>query len=446
MRRKLTFLVTLWWVILCGVLGACLLLFTSHVPVISKEENRMLAGMPTLSLVTLKNGDWSESFEQFLTDQFFLRSEVVDAATAFQHVFSTLTVDELLSGESDEAFVPVIDNPDETEEAAAVIPAVEAEQTAEETTDQSGQTTPVITGESASVWLNHLDGTQTALFTYQLEDIQKAAQTINELAALLPEDGRMHVLLAPRSQTANKLALHLDTESGWSSETEDALTALVSENVSIHSAYDVFEQPILRGAYVYFRTDHHWTALGAYLAAQTMLEDGGYQTIPLEDYTVQEIDDFLGSIYLHGRSAKLKELVDRIDVYEPLLPAQSFRVANAYPKNELPVIDETQTNYLVFFGGTYGPYRYVDGGYQTGRNMLMICDSFGNSIAPFFMPYYDKVYMVDFRPEHYDKDEARGSVKDYVSRCGIDDIYIVLSDSNGIGSLYFNRLIPENID
>lgn len=446
MRRKLTFLVTLWWVILCGVLGVCLLLFANHEPAISKEENRTLEGMPPLSMTTLKSGDWSESFEQFLTDQFFLRSEVVDAATAFKHAFSTLTVDELLSGESDEVFVPVIDDQEETEEAEAALPDAKTVLTAEEATEESVQTSPVVTGESVSVWLNHLDGTRTALFTYQLEEIQNAAQTINDLAALLPAGGRMHVLLAPRSQTANKLALHLDTETGWSSEAENALKALVSDNVSIHSAYDIFEQPILRGEYVYFRTDHHWTALGAYLAAQTMLEDEGYQIIPLEDYSVKAIDDFLGSIYLHGRSAKLKDLVDRIDVYKPLLPAQSFRVANAYPKNELPVIDETQTNYLVFLGGTYGPYRYVDGGYQTGRNMLMICDSFGNSIAPFFMPYYDKIYMVDFRPEHYDKADARGGVKEYVRRCGIDDIYIVLSDSNGIGSLYFNRLIPANVD
>ncbi|MEZ4629051.1 MAG: hypothetical protein R2912_13525, partial [Eubacteriales bacterium] len=101
MRRKLTFLITLWWVILCGALGACLLLFAERAPLISKEENRTLAGMPPLSLPTLKSGDWSESFEQFLTDKFFLRSEVVDAATAFKHAFSSLTVDELLSGESD---------------------------------------------------------------------------------------------------------------------------------------------------------------------------------------------------------------------------------------------------------------------------------------------------------------------------------------------------------
>lgn len=35
MRRKLTFLITLWWVILCGVIGVCMLLFAGKTPVVS---------------------------------------------------------------------------------------------------------------------------------------------------------------------------------------------------------------------------------------------------------------------------------------------------------------------------------------------------------------------------------------------------------------------------
>ena len=256
----------------------------------------------------------------------------------------------------------------------------------------------------------------------------------------------MHVLLAPRAQSVNQFALHLDSISGWSSGVEDALQSLVPNNVIVHSAYDIFQDSILNGEYVYFRTDHHWTARGAYLAANVMLTSDGYQTVPLADYREKTIDGFLGSIYLHGRNAKLKELADQIEVFYPLLPAKSYRVSNAYKKNELPVIDETQTNYLVFLGGTSGPYRVLEGGYHTGRNMLLVCDSFGNSIAPFFLPYYDDVYMVDFRDDYYNRRDAADGVKQYVRRLDIDDIYIVLSETNGIGSMYLNQYLPGNIN
>ena len=77
--------------------------------------------------------------------------------------------------------------------------------------------------------------------------------------------------------------------------------------------------------------------------------------------------------------------------------------------------------------------------------MLMVCDSFGNSIAPFFLPYYDNVYMVDFRENYYSRESARVGVKVSVQKLGIDDIYIVLSEADGIGSVFVNQLMPINI-
>ncbi len=446
MRRKLTFLITLWWVILCGVIGVCMLLFAGKTPVVSEEENRTLAGLPSFSFTALQNGGISESFESFLTDRFFLRSELVDGANAIKHMFSALTVDELLSAEGDEVFVPVPDQ--ETQGEVTTIDLEQPEEETQEETSPESQTVTsnVLTGDTADVWLNQKDGSKTVLFSYSKEEIQKAAISLNEYAALLPVGGKVHVLLAPRAQSVNQFALHLDSISGWSSEVEDALQSLVSNNVIVHSAYEIFQDSILNGEYVYFRTDHHWTARGAYLAANVMLTSEGYQTIPLADYQEKTIDGFLGSIYLHGRNAKLKELADQIEVFYPLLPAKSYRVSNAYKKNELPVIDETQTNYLVFLGGTSGPYRVLEGGYHTGRNMLLVCDSFGNSIAPFFLPYYDDVYMVDFRDDYYDRKDAADGVKQYIRRLDIDDIYIVLSETNGIGSMYLNQYLPGNIN
>ena len=444
MRRKLSFLVTLWWIILCGVIGVCMLLFANRSSVLSEQENRTLSGFPAFSLDAMRDGEISESFESFLTDQFFLRSELVDGTNALKHLLSALTLDELLDAEGEEVFVA--SNVEAQQEVASPEETTEQIEPKEETLQQEESLPETTTIDSANVWLNHKDGTRTALFTYGKEDLEKAASVLNAYAALLPVGGKLHVLLAPRAQTANKLALHLDSESGWTSEMETALQSLVSTNVVVHNAYDILQNDMLGGEYLYFRTDHHWTARGAYLVADSMLRREGYQTVPLADYKEKTIEGYLGSIYLHGRNAKLKDLADTIEVYYPLLPAQSFRVSNAYKKGELPVIDETQTNYLVFLGGTAGPYRVLEGGYHTGRTMLMVCDSFGNSIAPFFLPYYDDVYMVDFRDEYYTRDDARGSVKDYVRRLGIDDIYIVLSETNGIGSLYLNQLMPANVN
>lgn len=205
--------------------------------------------------------------------------------------FSALTVDELLGAE-DEVFVPADEPVAQEEQQAAQDQPEEATQPEEGNQQvQTPTTATLITGDSVNVWLNHRDGTITALFTYSKEQIEKAATVLNQYAALLPVGGKMHVMLAPRAPW-NKFALHLDTESGWSSEVEAALQPLVSKNVVLHSAYDIFQEPILSGDYVYFRTDHHWTARGAYLAAESMLTSEGYQTVPLKDYSEKTIEGF----------------------------------------------------------------------------------------------------------------------------------------------------------
>lgn len=457
MRRKIAFLLTLWWMILCGAAGLCLLLFANKEAVVSEDENRTLAAMPKLSVSQFAAGSFDEAFEDFLCDKFFLRTEIVDATNGLKHLFSALTVDELIdqTETDEEAVMALLPQEDEETEQSALETETQTktQETDTGTTEPSEQTktaqsspdSAAQTPEQASVWLIHADGTKSALLTYSKADIERAANVFNSYAALLPTDGKLHVLLVPRSQTANKLALHLDTESGWSSELESALEALVSENVVVHSAVDILGSHITQGEYIFFRTDHHWTALGAYYAANAMIQSEGYQTVPLADYTSQTIEGFLGSIYLHNRSVKLKELADTLTYYEPLAPAESFWVSNTYRKGELKVLDTEQKDYKIFLGGTHGPYRVLDGGYHTGRNMLMVCDSFGNAIAPFLMPYYDSVYMVDFRDEYYSKEAAQGGVAEYIRRCGIQDIYVVLSESEGVGTAFVNQLMPANL-
>lgn len=457
MRRKIAFLLTLWWMILCGAAGLCLLLFANKEAVVSEDENRTLAAMPKLSVSQIVSGSFDEAFEDFLCDKFFLRTEIVDATNGLKHLFSALTVDELIdqTETDEEAVMAILPQQEETEEQAAAEAELQTQtqETNTEATEPSNQTetaqstpsTNALTPEQASVWLIHADGTKSALLTYSKADIERAANVFNSYAALLPADGKLHVLLVPRSQTANKLALHLDTESGWSSELDSALEPLVSENVVIHSAVDILGSHMTQGEYIFFRTDHHWTALGAYYAADAMIQSEGYQTVPLSDYASQTIEGFLGSIYLHNRSAKLKDLADTLTYYEPLAPAESFWVSNTYRKGELKVLDTEQKDYKIFLGGTHGPYRVLDGGYHTGRNMLMVCDSFGNAIAPFLMPYYDSVYMVDFRDEYYSKEAAQGGVAEYIRRCGIQDIYVVLSESEGVGTAFINQLMPANL-
>ena len=55
------------------------------------------------------------------------------------------------------------------------------------------------------------------------------------------------------------------------------------------------------GEYVYYKTDHHWTTLGAYYAYCAVMEQYGLEPYPLESFTREQVSDsFYGTTYSKG--------------------------------------------------------------------------------------------------------------------------------------------------
>ena len=77
MKHKLSFIVALWWVILCLIGGVFLLGTSDKQPLLSESENRMLAGFPKLSAASLASGEFMTGFESFLSGAFFGRDALV---------------------------------------------------------------------------------------------------------------------------------------------------------------------------------------------------------------------------------------------------------------------------------------------------------------------------------------------------------------------------------
>ena len=74
---KGSFLAALWWLMGCLCLGVLLVLLAPRESRLSQSENRMRAGFPTLTAETLKSGDFFSGIEDYLSDGFFGRDQVV---------------------------------------------------------------------------------------------------------------------------------------------------------------------------------------------------------------------------------------------------------------------------------------------------------------------------------------------------------------------------------
>lgn len=154
--------------------------------------------------------------------------------------------------------------------------------------------------------------------------------------------------------------------------------------------------------YIYYKTDHHWTSLGAYLGYSAASRSLGYQTISLNSFDIQHASHvFYGTLY--SKVIYDKTGPDTIDYY-------------SYPKGTTVskvVVDtgSSKKNYdsMYFreylsqkdkyssFLGSNQPFVTVHSNAKSGKKLLVIKDSYANSLVPFLTQHYSEITMVDLR-------------------------------------------------
>lgn len=166
---------------------------------------------------------------------------------------------------------------------------------------------------------------------------------------------------------------------------------------------------------MYYRTDHHWTTKGAYIGYQTLMNGKGKYKNP-EFTTVS--DEFLGTLY--SKTLDKSAIYDKVDiakVSDKLNVIKDGEQAGVYDMSALKEKDK----YKVFFGGNYGQVE-MKGGEGKGT-LLVLKDSFANSMVPFLTKDYERIIMVDLR-------FYPGSVKTLLASGEIDNVLVLYEMNN----------------
>ena len=174
----------------------------------------------------------------------------------------------------------------------------------------------------------------------------------------------------------------------------------------------------LRGAksseQIYYRTDHHWTWYGAYTAYKTLLPDGNFDGSP-ELFS----DSFLGTTYSKTLDPAAKpDKVFISPVSDKLTVTADGKSISLYDKSAAGEKDK----YKVFFGGNYGQVK-ISGGCDNGKTLLVIKDSFANSLVPLLTADYENIIMLDLR--YY-----MGSAKQLAEVENVDELLFVCEMSS----------------
>lgn len=177
-----------------------------------------------------------------------------------------------------------------------------------------------------------------------------------------------------------------------------------------------------RTEYIYFRTDHHWTALGAYYAYASLCESMGTEVSALDSYETVDFDGFVGSFYNDSKDQALKDNPDTIKAYKPHAKDTATLVSPGDGKDDYNwnIIYDVSSypagvKYSTFIAGD-NPFTVITNNEKTdGSSCVVVKESFGNAFVPFLVDNYQTVYVVDYR-------YWEGSLKDLVKEKGAKDV------------------------
>lgn len=380
-------------------------------PNVSYEENRNLEKLPEFTWAEYWRGNVTEQFGKYYNDTVPLRSTWKLFISEFRgHLGIKYDGGITIVGK-----LPVIDEPytppDSTSRPEASVPAVvipkpansvpevviPGQTSSAETTssDTSEPKLAEVDGYVRAIVLN--DGRAFLLFRESKYAAEFGANVINAAKEQL-SGVKVYSLISPTA-----VSFYLPEEFAELSESErgyiDRSNTLMN-GVTVIDAYSALEPHV--NEEIYFRTDHHWTQLGAYYAAEKFAEAAGVPFDGLSQYEKREIPGFVGNMYaMSGNSSLVKDNPETFVYYIPRGDHPTTYYDNdmqnprslPYFREAEDLIDPTDL-YLTYMNSNWN-IVHISGGQKNGRRLMILKNSYGNALAPNLFNSFEDIWVVD---------------------------------------------------
>ncbi len=278
------------------------------------------------------------------------------------------------------------------------------------------------------------------MYNYVGSLAEKYQSTVNAVADSLSGVSQVYAMAIPLSSGITLPdELFSDIPGSDQAQAEKDILAGMGQNVKTIPLHDVMMSH--RTEYIYFRTDHHWTALGAYYAYVQFCTAKGITPHNLSDYEVSQFPGFLGSFYNDGgKPDAMKNDPDTVNAYHPVSATASMKYGdneNSTLTGGQVIFDESTASaslkYGTFIMGD-NPFTVIENPeVSNGESCIVVKESFGNAFVPFLVDHYQTVYVVDYR--YYS-----GSITQLARDKGVKDVLFVNNLSAIRGSYQMGKL------
>ena len=221
------------------------------------------------------------------------------------------------------------------------------------------------------------------------------AKTVNKFAEKYPEIS-VTALLVPKSCTFNAPAGYTDPYERTKSHI-DATYAMLNDGILTADCLGVMTEH--SEEYMFYRTDHHWTSLGAYYASVAYCEANSIIPYALDSYESVVKTEFLGTLYNYaGGPANLKRNLDYTVGRYPHV-GYSMIAGNTGAWYNATAINYNYKSYAGMFINGDNPLTVITTENKNGRTLMIFKESYGNAFVPYMIDYFEQVIVVDIRKD-----------------------------------------------
>ena len=390
----------------------------------SESERRQLKTKPKLTISGLLDGNYFNQYREYYADTFPNRETLMKSNTTLNgfYYFGGLS-----SKNGASLVVDFSSNAAQHGEALKTTEDPDATTGAEETEPEKRPTEPmaaaeqlgsvVLIGDSAFD-VPHADNDQ----------IVKYAQAVTAIADTLGSNVKTFSMPVPNSA---EFYTHKEYHTGKTSQKAmfDLCKDNLGANVTFVDAYSVIEKHT--SEYIYFRTDHHWTHLGAYYAYTALCERAGFTPVNRDDFATGQWENFVGSLYTYvanyPQGQVLKNNPDTVHYWKPSANITTTcyngtALKNGYAMGTICRVGEDVDNkYLTFMGGDH-PIAIVETDTQ-GPTILVIKESYGNALISWLTNHYSKIILID--PRQYYSKNSDINLAEFAQSQGVDQCLVV---------------------
>lgn len=171
---------------------------------------------------------------------------------------------------------------------------------------------------------------------------------------------------------------------------------------------------------LFYKSDHHWTGLGAYYAYRAWAKAVGVIPLELSDFDKRSVPGVAGSFWSLTQAPELRH-ADKESYYYVPKTVTFDGTQYTGPQQKTPVpqpfFAEKSRGYIVFLGGDI-PLLASNTNAGTGRTVLVVKNSYGNAFAPYLLPHFDRVVVLDYR-------YVSRNIQNIVDSFGVTDLVFV---------------------